>query len=59
MSYTVKALQKTGPNEPFQVADIERRPPARMTSSLTLRLLASAIPTFTPFAMSGARRIFR
>jgi uncharacterized zinc-type alcohol dehydrogenase-like protein len=27
MSITVKALQKTGPDQPFQVADIERRNP--------------------------------
>lgn len=27
MSYTVKALQKTGPNEPYEVREIERRDP--------------------------------
>ena len=27
MTFTVKALQKTGPNEPFEVATIERRDP--------------------------------
>ncbi|GGH66787.1 NAD(P)-dependent alcohol dehydrogenase [Rothia aerolata] len=27
MSYTVKALQKTGPQEPYQIAEIERRDP--------------------------------
>ena len=27
MSITVKALQKTGPDEPFRVAMIERRAP--------------------------------
>lgn len=27
MSYTVKALQKTGPEEPYQIAEIERRDP--------------------------------
>jgi uncharacterized zinc-type alcohol dehydrogenase-like protein len=29
MSITVKALQKTGPDEPFRVATIERRAPRR------------------------------
>lgn len=27
MSYTVKALRKTGPDQPFEVADLERRDP--------------------------------
>ncbi|MDN6135112.1 MAG: alcohol dehydrogenase catalytic domain-containing protein, partial [Brevibacterium sp.] len=27
MTFTVKALQKTGPDQPFRVANIERRDP--------------------------------